>query len=168
MIVKEIMTAQSVKSCTPETKLSEAAKLMKTSNCGALPVVDQENKVLGIITDRDIALSLSDTETPAFDQRKVKEVMTKTVYTVKSDDEISTVFQNMRKNQIGRLPVVDSAGKLNGIVSLHNLINYTINENVKDQWDIKVPGENLVKTIHAITDRYSSQKSTSSTPTPIM
>jgi hypothetical protein len=64
----------------------------------------------------------------------------------------------MRKNQIGRLPVVDEKGKLKGIVSLHRLINNQVKDGKKELGDINAPGENLMKTIQAVTDRYRGTK----------
>lgn len=160
MKVKEVMSTTPVMYCTPETKFTEAIKTMKTTNCGALPVVDSENKVLGIITYRDICLSLTDTKSQPWDKRKVGDVMSTKVYTVKSDDEISTAFQNMRKNQIGRLPVVDNTGKLNGVVSLHSLIDLTVTKGKKELWDVTAPGESLLRTVHAVASRYSVEQPT--------
>ena len=62
----------------------------------------------------------------------------------------------MRTHQIGRLPVVDDKGVLKGIVSLHNIINKSINNGLKELSDISYSGENLLKTIHAVTDRYNN------------
>ena len=77
MKVKNVMTAQSVKFCTKDANLQEVAKKMKVNNCGALPVVDEENKVVGIITDRDICLSISKKSIIPAGDRKVKDAMTK-------------------------------------------------------------------------------------------
>jgi CBS domain-containing protein len=158
MKVKDVMTAEALQYCTPETRLQEAAKAMKANNCGALPVVDNEKRVLGIITDRDICLSLAQKQESPLAERKVSEVMTRNVQTVESDDEISAAFHRMRKNQIGRLPVVDEKGKLKGIVSLHRLINRHVKDGKKELGDINAPGENLLKTIQAVTDRYRGTK----------
>ena len=153
MKVKDVMTATSLKFCSPETKLHNAAKTMKASNCGALPVVDKQKKVLGIVTDRDICLSLAQKQVKA----TVGQIMPTKVFTVKTDDDISTAFRQMRTNQIGRLPVIDEQGKLKGIVSLHNLINNTISNGKEDLGAISSDGENLLKTIQAVTDRYNGK-----------
>ena len=158
MKVKDVMSGYSVKFCTPETNLQEAAKIMKKNNCGALPVVDKNKKVLGMITDRDICLATAQKKIVPFEDRKVQEAMSKNVQTVKSDDEISAAFRHMRKNQIGRLPVVNEAGKLKGIISLHKLLNHGITDNQKLLGKLSDSGENLLKTIHAVTDRYNGQK----------
>lgn len=163
MKIKEILAAQSVLPCTPETKFPEAIKSMKVSNCGTLPVVDNDYKVIGMITDRDICISLAEPNPQAWEQRRVGDIMIKNIHTVRNEDEVSTAFQSMRKNQNGKLPVVDNFGKLNGVLSLHNLIDLSVNGARKESWDITTPGENLLKTVHAVTGRYNNIKST--TPT---
>ena len=161
MKVKEVMSAQPVVSCTTKTKFTETVKIMKDYNFGALPVIDSENKVVGMITDRDICVSIVTPSSTPWELRTVGEIMSKSIFTVNSDDEISLAFQNMRKNQIGSLPVVDKSGKLNGIVSLHNLIDQTVYSGKQELWDFTYPGENLLKTIHAVTGRYIPNPSVS-------
>lgn len=161
MKVKEVMSAQPVVSCTTMTTFTETVKIMKDYNFGALPVVDSENNVVGIITDRDICISIVTPSPTSWETRTVGEIMSKSIFTVNSDDEISLVFQNMRKNQIGSLPVVDETGKLKGLVSLHNLIDQTVSTGKQELWDFTYPGENLLKTIHAVTGRYIPSPSVS-------
>ncbi len=156
MKVKEIMTTKSLKYCTPETKLHMAAKTMKTRNCGALPVVDKDKKVLGIITDRDICLSLILEHGTPFIKTTVGQIMPLKIHTVMLNDDISMAFRKMRINQISRLPVVDENGKLKGIVSIHNLINTLFIHGKQGFGDIYSSGENLSKTIMAVTDKYNS------------
>src|SRR5574342_8506 len=122
MKVQDVMTSRRLQYCNPETKLHNAVKLMKAGNCGALPVVDQNKKVVGIVTDRDIALSLSSRQTGSPAKAKVSQVMTKKVQTVKTGADLTAALQQMRTKKVGRLPVVDGEGKLQGILSMHNLI----------------------------------------------
>lgn len=155
MKVKDVMTARSLKYCGLETKIKDVAKIMKDGNCGALPIVDKNQKVLGIITDRDICLLLAKKQLVPLEQMTIGQLKKSKVYTVSVSDDISTVFRLMRTHQIGRLPVVDDKGLLKGIVSLHNIINKSINNGLKELSDISYSGENLLKTIHAVTDRYN-------------
>jgi CBS domain-containing protein len=163
MKVKDVMTARSLKYCSPETNLQNAAKKMKESNCGALPVVDREKKVLGIITDRDICLSLAQKHSTVPDKITVSQIMPSKVHTVKSTDDIAIAYRQMRTNQVGRLPVVDDEGKLKGILSLHHIINKAVGHDGKGLGTVSSPEENLMKTIQAITNRYNG-KSESKTP----
>ena len=155
MKIKDVMTANSIKYCNPETKLQSAAKTMKVNNCKVLPVVDKDKKVLGLITDRDIALSLSKKQETSFEKITVGQIMPSKFHAVKTDDHISAAFRQMRTNKVGRLPVVNEQGKLKGIISLHNLINKSISKGKEEFGDISSPGENLLKTIHAVTNRYN-------------
>ena len=59
MKVKEVMTSKSLKFCGSESKIQDVVKIMKSINCRALPVVDKDKNLLGIISDRDICLSLA-------------------------------------------------------------------------------------------------------------
>jgi CBS domain-containing protein len=153
MKVKDVMTVNFLKCCTLETKIHIAAKTMSRMNFGALPVVDKEKKVLGIITDRDICMSLINT---SMAKTTVSQIMPKIVYTVNTNDDVSTAFGYMQANQIAHLPVVDSKGKLKGIVSLLNLINRSIGFDKNEKGSVFVPGESLVRTIHAINNLYNS------------
>lgn len=157
MKVKEIMTARSLRFCSPETKLHNAAKTMKAGNCGALPVIDKQKKVIGLVTDRDIALSLAKKQTNP-SKANVGDIISKRVYTVNQNDNLSDALAQMRTNQIGRLPVIDDARKLKGIVSMHNLINQAARNGKMELGRISSGGENLAKTIQAITNRYSNGK----------
>jgi len=153
MKVKEVMTAEhSLESCSPETKLHAAAKTMKTANCGSLPIIDKEKKVVGMVTDRDICLSLAEHQTPA--KTRIEEIMSTQVHTVGVDEDLSVALRQMRVHQIGRLPVVEGKGKLKGIVSLHQLIDKAVKEG-RGLGKISDSGENLLKTLLAISNRYN-------------
>jgi CBS-domain-containing membrane protein len=76
---------------------------------------------------------------------------------------VSAALRQMRTNQIGRLPVVDEKGTLKGIVSLHNLINNKVGEGKRELGDVSSPGENLFKTMQAVTNRYNGTKATGRT-----
>lgn len=156
MKVKEVMTAHSLRYCSPETKLHSAAKTMKAGNCGSLPVVDKQKKVVGMVTDRDIALSFAKKQTSSA-KTKVSDIISKKVYTVNQNDNLSDALAQMRTNQVGRLPVIDDERKLKGIVSVHNLISAAGRSNSKiGLGAFNSKGENLIKTIQALTNRYSN------------
>lgn len=157
MKVKDIMTSRTLKSCSPETKLQSAAKTMKAANCGALPVVDKNKNVVGLVTDRDIALSLTKRQSKTAEPLAVSDVMSKKVHTIQTEDEVSTALRQMRLKQVGRVPVVDAQGKLKGMVTMHNLIAKASDEpNASvEVGTIAAQGENLIKTIQSLTARYT-------------
>jgi len=153
MKVKEIMTANALKYCTPETNLHNAAQSMREANCGALPVVDKNKKLLGIITDRDICLSLAQNTDKTIEKRTVGEIMTRDVKTVRATDEISEAYRKMREKKISRLPVVDEEGSLQGILSLNKLLNHSVDKGREAIGDVNATGENLMKTLQAVAKR---------------
>lgn len=153
MKVKDVMTAGRLKVCTPETKVANVVKIMKDNNKGALPVVDKTQKVIGILTDRDLAISLSRKTRKTAAEISVKDVLPKLkLCTVKAEDEVSDALREMRRNKIGRLPVVNPEGKLEGMISVDNILSRAINRN-EAIGQISSRSENLAKTVKALLDR---------------
>lgn len=158
MKVKDVMTADSLRHCTLETKLHNVAKTMKESNRGALPILDKEDKVVGIITDRDIAIALAEKKEKKIADLTIKDILSSSkVHTVKLDDPIDKVLQEMRKNKIGRLPVTDQEGKLKGMISVNNLLSQSLAAK-EDLGEITSREENLAKTIKTLFDRNNSKQ----------
>lgn len=119
MKVSEV-ACRPVASCTEETSLSSAARLMGENDCGVLPVL-RAGKVVGILTDRDICMAIAKAKpTPA--ETPVKEVMTMNVATCHTTDEIGAALATMAKRQVRRLPVLEPKGPLFGILSLDDLV----------------------------------------------
>jgi CBS domain-containing protein len=122
--IKDIMTTD-VKSVSPNDSISQAALLMEQLNVGSVPVVDN-NKVVGIVTDRDIALrNVARGQNP---NQKVSDVMTTNVTSAPPDMDVHSAADIMASNQIRRLPVVDN-GNLVGIVAIGDLAVEDIFEN---------------------------------------
>lgn len=121
MKVKECMCGN-VCSCTPDTKISDVAKLMNENNCGCVPVCDCNNKVVGILTDRDIILrSVACGKEPC--NTKASEIMTCKTTCCDCNEDISTVTKNMGQTGIRRIPVTEN-GKLVGILTLGDLAKH--------------------------------------------
>ncbi len=120
MKVKKIMTADAG-FCFAEENLSKAVEIMRQRDCGAVPVVDGENKILGMITDRDIAIAVgSGSKTAA--KIKVGEVIGKRVFSCLEKDDAEDALKKMRRAKVKRLPVVSENGVLVGIISITDLI----------------------------------------------
>ena len=114
---------------TPNEKISKTELLMLRKNINGLPVVDENNKVIGIITQRDIrlarfAMSLDSSKT------RVKNLMTPEPYTIKQNDTIKRVLEVMFNNNIERLPVVNNDNELIGLI-LEKIILYKLLEYLK-------------------------------------
>jgi CBS domain-containing protein len=119
MKVKELMTTD-VKRCSPETNLAAAAKIMWEGDCGAVPVTDERDCVVGVITDRDICIAAA-TRPNTEGEIPVKEVMSRTLYTCAPGDDVRSVLETMKTRKIRRLPVVEQGGRIAGIVSIHDI-----------------------------------------------
>jgi len=125
MKISAVMT-RGVETVPPEATLEFAAKKMLNRNVGFLPVVDSE-KVIGIVTDRDIVL-----RGVAFALRPqmttVAQVMTQGVLSVYEDETLPDASLIMEKNMVHRLVVLDRQEKLSGIISLSDIAAKTGHE----------------------------------------
>lgn len=117
MKVKDIMTKDPAYA-TLNTSLHEVAQMMADNDCGIIPVIENENnrKPLGVITDRDLVLrTIAHNKNPLM--MVAGEVMTDALIAVKPENTVEECVNEMEKNQIRRMLVVDDAGDLNGIVA---------------------------------------------------
>ncbi len=120
MKVKDCMT-NSVCNCTPETSIQDVAKKMCTNHIGCLPVCDNSNNIVGLVTDRDIVLRSvacgKDSKTTP-----ISEIMTTDVCCCESDDELNEAEKLMGNMQIKRIPVIENS-KVVGILTIGDLVN---------------------------------------------
>lgn len=120
MKVKDIMT-QSAVCCGPDTNIGAAVELMWIHNCGVLPVIGPDQKLSGIITDRDICIAVG-TRNKLAGELIVSEIATKGVFTCKPDDEVREALRTMTNKQVRRLPVVNKDGIPQGILSTEDIV----------------------------------------------
>ncbi len=146
MKVSQIMTRE-LKTCSGRDFLSKAARVMWDHDCGCVPVTDAVGKIVGIITDRDIAMAAYTQGLPLHSIR-VESAMARAVVTCSADDDLQTVEDLMRQNQIRRLPVLDQAGKPVGIVSLNDLTLAAHRQ--REQEVAEVTGAEISETLKAI------------------
>lgn len=122
MNVEEIMT-RDVKSCRPGDSLFQAAQLMWDHDCGAIPVVNDVNEPIAMITDRDICMACFIQGRPP-GELSVSSAMSSRVTSCRADEAISTAESLMRTQQIRRLPIIDKKGALVGILSLNDIATH--------------------------------------------
>ena len=103
----------------PDEDLSKAAKLMMEVDLRSLPVGESKAEIIGVINDIAVLERVAETD---FGKKKVEEFMTKDVITLKPDDTVAKALATMRDHAISRIPIVDEEGKLEGLVTLHDLI----------------------------------------------
>lgn len=120
MKVRDMMR-HSPKSCSPMTNLAAATEMLWSCGCGALPVTDSGGGVLGIITDRDICVALG-TRDRRPSELVARQVMSQDASTCRTSDEIHAALRTMQARKVRRLPVLNQAGKLEGILCMSDLI----------------------------------------------
>lgn len=120
MKVKDVMTPNP-KAIWLTESLADAAGLMWENDCGVLPVIKDGQRVVGLITDRDIcmAAAMRDRNPSGI---SVEEVMTGQVYAVEPEDNLDQALKVMQEHQIRRLPVINPEGELEGILSMNDIV----------------------------------------------
>jgi CBS domain-containing protein len=120
MTVKEMMT-KDVGTCAPENDLAVAAKIMWDHDCGFVPVVDSHGVVAGVMTDRDICRAVAGTHR-TLERIAVRDVMSHPVFSCFADENLKTVLVTMAKRRVRRLPVLDTSGHLQGVLSIDDVV----------------------------------------------
>jgi CBS domain-containing protein len=140
MLVKDIMSKDIV-SLNSKDSIERAAQMMKQFDVGSIPVCDSE-KLVGIITDRDITLNCVASGANA-NQQKICDVMTSNPVTGRPDMDVHDAAKIMSEQQIRRLPITQN-DNLVGIVSLGDI---SLEPNLQDNAEaalknISEPGTN--------------------------
>src|SRR5690606_17565733 len=120
MQVQQVMNQPAIV-CHASDTAEKAAGLMWEHDCGAIPIVDEEDRVVGIVTDRDICMAAFTQGSPLH-SILVKSVMASVVATCSPSDELEIAATQMQKAQVHRLPVVDRDQRIVGILSTHDIL----------------------------------------------
>lgn len=143
MKVRDLMSVD-VKTCSEDTDLSTATKMMWDGDCGIVPVVDGNRRVAGVVTDRDICVAAA-TRSLSPATIRVRDVMSKTVATCSDTDDARVALATMKDRRVRRLPVVDRQQRLVGVVSLNDLV-----ARAECRRDAEIPGEEFLDAMKAI------------------
>lgn len=119
MHVRELMTAP-VETLTIDDTLNHAAKTMRDHAVGCVPIVDRRGVLVGMLTDRDIALAAYERGESLW-RLSVESSMHQPVHACRADDAVATAAATMRAYRLRRLPVIDAGGKPIGLISLDDL-----------------------------------------------
>lgn len=112
---------QSAVCCGPETNVGSAVELMWNRNVGMLPVVDNDGKLIRVVTDRDVCIAMG-TRNRLPGELTLGEIAIRQVFTCKPTDDVHEALYEMGKNQVRRLPVVNDRGVPHGLLSMDDLI----------------------------------------------
>lgn len=126
MRVKEVMTRE-VRSCHLSDSMNTAAQIMWEIGCGVVPVLDENEKLVGMITDRDICMAAYASGKPLRDL-PVKAATSKEIWSVTQQDSLWAAEALMQTKAVRRLPVVDAGGRLVGILSLHDIAREAVRQ----------------------------------------
>ncbi|MEX2153608.1 MAG: CBS domain-containing protein [Gemmatimonadaceae bacterium] len=120
MKIQDVMTREP-RTVTPETSVREAARLMKEESVGIIPVVDASRRLIGVITDRDIALRIvaegKDVNTSVHDVMSSDQLKT-----CRPDEDLDSAMETMASEQVRRIPIVDERGSLVGILAQADVV----------------------------------------------
>jgi CBS domain-containing protein len=151
MKVSDLMT-KGVRTCHQHDSLNRAAQLMWENDCGAVPVVDADMKVIGMLTDRDICMAAY-TQGVALANASVGSAMSCDVCICGESDNITSAAERMRDRQIRRLPVVDEENRLVGILSMSDIAREADRLRASKSKKRPIKDSELIETLGAICSR---------------
>lgn len=143
MKVEAIMTASPM-TCRPADSLHDAAQRLWAEDCGSLPVVDGRNRLVGIITDRDIAMA-GYLRNRRLAEIRVADSMSRQIAMCAPSDTVDLAMERMRTTRVRRLPICDDEGTLLGMLSIADVTQEALRSKERRL------GEELLETIGQIT-----------------
>lgn len=152
MNAREIMTPDP-KSCRASDSIQEAARLMRDCDCGSVPVVDESDRLVGVITDRDLAIRGIAEGKPV--DTRVSELMTSDPFCSTEDADVRSIGREMAERQIRRVPIVNADGRLTGIIAQADLARSAGNNEGVTEREVAVVVERISEPAHN-TDRFES------------
>jgi len=128
MTVKAILSRKGsdVATIAPTANLSDAVRLLAERRIGALVVTGADNRVAGILSERDIVRALA-ARGPESLQETVASVMTRKVSTCTEDETVAAIMERMTEGKFRHLPVVEQ-GRLAGIISIGDVVKLRVEE----------------------------------------
>jgi CBS domain-containing protein len=160
--VRAIMTADP--RCAPaEATIAQVARLMADFEVGAVPILDENRQVVGIITDRDVCKGVAMMPGSAAELSALA-LATRPVVCCHMDDDVPAALRMMENNRIRRLPVVDGNSRLVGILSMDDVILCA--GNPQPQPADTVTSRDAVEALRAIYRKRRADRARVVAPTP--
>jgi CBS domain-containing protein len=123
MNVNDAMTTPA-KCCTADASLEEIARMMWQEDCGAIPVVDERNQPIGIVTDRDIAMSAMFNREPLWKLTAAKVIQGQRLVCCNPQDSIENCLEKMKEGEVRRILVTGDDGAVCGILSMGDAVAF--------------------------------------------
>jgi len=124
MNINEIMSID-VKTCMPNSNLQEVAGLMWSNDCGAIPVVNEQNIPLGIVTDRDIAMAAMLNYKPLWALTAAEVIQKQSLCSCQQNNSLQECLTMMKEEGVRRVLVTNADDTLAGIVSIGDVVAFT-------------------------------------------
>ena len=151
MHVNDIMSNNTC-SCKLDTTLDKIAMMMWDNDCGAVPIVEEQDRPVGMITDRDIAIGAALKSRPLW-QITADEINNgRPVFTCKVDDDIHEVLSIMQTEKIRRIPIVNSRLELCGMVSIGDIAEFS-----EQKRGSQIPYKDTMSTLKAVVSHHDSR-----------
>ncbi|QUD89873.1 CBS domain-containing protein [Phenylobacterium montanum] len=137
MLVSQILKDKGdlVFTASPDETMAAAAALLHSRRVGAMVIVQEQDQVVGILSERDIVKAVAEQGAAALTQR-VSQWMTKDVLFAQPDEPVHVLLERMTDRRVRHLPVV-VGGKLAGIVSIGDLVKSKIAETEAEAENLK-------------------------------
>lgn len=152
MNVSQLMNP-TITAIAPSASMAQAAQLMSEHDIGCLPVVDRDQHLTGIVTDRDMFLCASTRDVP-MSSLPIEEAMTKDVVAVTPATSVEQAERLLRERQLHRLPVIDDQHRVIGMISLNDLAQAAAAQ--RWQGDEGLSPRDVSRTVAAIAERRTS------------
>lgn len=120
MKVKKLISKY-VKTFTTDENLSDAIEEMRLKDSSAVPIVNAEGKLVGIISDREVSLAISEVDKKP-SEIKIGDMISEEVVSCRAKNEVKTALKIMRRKKIKHLPVVNKDQKVVGVLSVTEMI----------------------------------------------
>ena len=143
MNVVDVMSAKPSSVCA-EDHLDQAARILWEQDCGFVPVMDADDLLVGVVTDRDLCMA-SYSQVKPVASVAVEAVMTRELTTCQPGDTVAEAMAAMASAQVHRVPVIDANGVLVGVLSLSDLVQLAAAR------PSALPAKQMVATIAAVT-----------------
>ncbi len=121
MKVNKLMSPE-VKCCSKDTSLYTVAMMMWEGDCGSIAVIDENKRPIGMVTDRDIAMSCALNHKAPWELSASTITGNQNIHTCSDTDDMETALSIMEKNKVRRLPVTNTEGQLTGLMSIDDII----------------------------------------------
>ena len=123
-----------------DTPISEIAAVIKDKSIGAVPIIDDQNRLIGIVSERDIVTKMV-VEARDADLTTAQEIMTKEIISANINDDLEQTIGIMKNKNIRHMPVTDAEGKLTDFFSIRDFLNAEIQSNQQ----VSLKHKNVVK-----------------------